>query len=524
MKAKKFLWSMLPVMAALVLTACSSSDDSFDKIDQPTTAKGKIPVTISVGTDNDVTRATVDNNNSTLRFAAGDVLYFSNADGSIHGSQAIPASAVGKTEFSVETTLEADDPRIPADGEVFTVRLVGANNKALTISNGKVTGVNYANAVTTDVANAVQQYSDIKGSGEYKDHNISVSLRQNTAFLNFTVTYSNIFYTATAAQENIVVTNNNATIGSGKITTTVSRASNLSTVKASFVVPVAKGTKMNNASVKVGTFDAIKLTSTATLEGKVYNVDKKATLPNVAVGNIVGRNGKIYATIDAAVSAGTTAVGIIAYVGNATADATYKHGLVLGLKDCSSPFYHWCNPANQGNSWRSGDENTVTQQAEDGSALTYPSVSRNNSSWPAFQAAINNSITTTARITKVVDQATKQSQIQGSKWFLPSVYQWNQIVRGLSGKTKRFNQYVPGEGDDFYKGDNVSTKIVKTGNSGAEALRVGDGIYWSSSDATLATDNSSKAWVYDARVGRIEMNSKKRTGESGNRVRPVFAF
>lgn len=523
MKVRSFLWSMLPVAAALMLTACSSSDDNFDnkQADQSNTGNGcKIPVTIKVGTDDNTTRATVDNDNSTLRFQAGDVLYISNADGSVYGKTDVPADAVGKTDCTIETIVDFHEQ--PKEGEVFNVVLVGPNNKALTVSGDKVTGVNYGNAITTNVATAVKEYSNIRGSGPYSNRTISVNLQQNTAFINFNVSYTNIYYTATAASEAIVVKNNNATIGSGNITTTVSRSNNLSTVNAKFVVPVAKGTKMNNASVQVGTFDAIKLTSTATLEGKVYNANKSAALPNPAVGNIVGRNGKVYATIDAAIAAGTTAVGIIAYIGSSTADATYKHGLVLGLKDCNSPFYFWCDPENQGNSWRSNSEDEVTQRAEDGSALTYPTTSRNSNSWPAFRAAINNSITTTSRITKVVDKATKMQQIQTSKWFLPSIYQWNQIVRGLSGKTKRFNQYVPGEGDDYYKGDNVSTKIVKSGNSGAEALRVNDGIYWSSSDGTLATGNGSKAWVYDARVGRIETNSKKR--DSGNRVRPVFAF
>ena len=37
MKARSFLWAVLPVAAALILTACSSSDDNFDnkQADQP---------------------------------------------------------------------------------------------------------------------------------------------------------------------------------------------------------------------------------------------------------------------------------------------------------------------------------------------------------------------------------------------------------------------------------------------------------------------------------------------------------
>ena len=536
MKARSFLWAVLPVAAALILTACSSSDDNFDnkQADQPNAGNScKIPVTIKVGTEaeDNATRATVDANNSTLRFQAGDKLYFSNADGSVYGTADVPAEATGKTDCTIETIVDFHEQ--PKDGEKLNVVLVGPDNKALTVSGDKVTGVNYGNAVVKDVATAVKQYSNIKGDGTYNKNTISVDLKQNTAFINFNVSYTNIYYTATAASEDIVVKNNNATIGSGKITTTVSRANNRSTVNAKFVVPVAKGTKMNNASVQVSTFDAIKLTSTATLEGKVYNSTKSAALPNPAVGNIVGRNGKIYASVNAAVNAGTTAVGVIVYLGTSTGDATYKNGLVLGLKDCkgiTSRKYHWCNPENQGNSTKYTSDNAAVTTAQDGRATTWiNNGARNSNSWPAYKAAMTNDITTTARLTKVVDQATKQSQIQTSQWFLPSLYQWNIIVKSGAKKNGTTNpnnlaQHEAGQGDAYYIGPTWSAFFNTTANSGVEQLEKDTGIYWSSTDATQTTGNSSKAWVFDARFGRVETNSKKRDDDVGNRVRPVFAF
>ena len=50
-------------------------------------------------------------------------------------------------------------------------------------------------------------------------------------------------------------------------------------------------------------------------------------------GKLVGQDGKIYDTKDAAEAAGTTAVAMIAYVGSETGDATYNHGLAIALAD-----------------------------------------------------------------------------------------------------------------------------------------------------------------------------------------------
>ena len=50
-------------------------------------------------------------------------------------------------------------------------------------------------------------------------------------------------------------------------------------------------------------------------------------------GKLVGQDGKIYDTKDAAEAALTTAVAMIAYVGSETGDATYNHGLAIALAD-----------------------------------------------------------------------------------------------------------------------------------------------------------------------------------------------
>ncbi len=51
------------------------------------------------------------------------------------------------------------------------------------------------------------------------------------------------------------------------------------------------------------------------------------------LGSVVGADGNVYATVNDATTAGTTAVAMIAYVGSGTDHATYTHGLAIALAD-----------------------------------------------------------------------------------------------------------------------------------------------------------------------------------------------
>jgi len=73
-------------------------------------------------------------------------------------------------------------------------------------------------------------------------------------------------------------------------------------------------------------------------EKKVKSVKAKkkaaaSLIVNPAVGQVIGDDGKNYADVAAATSAGATAVAVIAYVGSDTYDATFKNGLAIALDD-----------------------------------------------------------------------------------------------------------------------------------------------------------------------------------------------
>ena len=81
MKTIQKTWGLLLTMAAaLALTACNSDDKTTEAPPAPSGQQGEvktIPYSVTVGGDEAATRATVDADLKTLRFAAGDQLYLS---------------------------------------------------------------------------------------------------------------------------------------------------------------------------------------------------------------------------------------------------------------------------------------------------------------------------------------------------------------------------------------------------------------------------------------------------------------
>ena len=272
MKTKNMLWAALSMTAALVMTACSNDDN--DTTENPavpsatnTSATKTIPYTVTVN-DGATTRATVDANNKTLRFATGDKLYITgtNIQGVLDLQDGDEGKASGAT-FSGDLTYTGD---APADDLSLTATLVSAQQTV-----GTQVSVNAAGAVTvnypttaycTSINDAVQQYSNLTGTSTYGAR--AFTLTQQTAFLNFVITFDD--GTTTGTELTAVVNNNSSNICSASVTTeTVSE-----NVVAKFVLPVAAGTTLSSATVTMGDKEAISFGASQTLTGKVYNVKK----------------------------------------------------------------------------------------------------------------------------------------------------------------------------------------------------------------------------------------------------------
>jgi len=224
----------------------------------------------------------------------------------------------------------------PASDLSLTATLVSAQQTVGTEVSVDAAGAVTVNYPTTsycgDVATAVQKYSNLTGTSSYNLK--SFSLTQQTAFLNFVITFED--GTTTGTELSAVVSNNSAAICTANVTTTTESEK----VVAKFVLPVAKGTTLSSANVKFGDKAAISFGASQTLDGKVYNVTKTqaAAAYTMAANAVAGDVGKLICTdghihtYNADAACTKSRVAKIIYIGT-TGHATYSHGLALALTD-----------------------------------------------------------------------------------------------------------------------------------------------------------------------------------------------
>ena len=329
MKTKNMFWVALSMMAALVMTACSSSDDSMTETPVTPSTTKKIPYTVTVGGDAASTRATVDSDNRTLKFATGDKLYISGTD--IKGVLNITSGVGESSGATFSGDLEYSGSGSPADGLSLTATLVSAQQTVgtqVSVDGAGAVTVNYpTTAYCATINDAVQQYSRLTGTSTYGTK--AFSLTQQTAFLNFVITFED--GTTTGTELSAVVSNNSLDICTANVTTTTEEAK----VVAKFVLPVAASTVLSSATVTMGTKAALDINN-ATLTGKVYNVKKtQASAPSYPSISTVttGDYGKVVCAAghlhdaNTPVPAGCTGVGVIAKVTDG------GHGLIMALQD-----------------------------------------------------------------------------------------------------------------------------------------------------------------------------------------------
>ncbi len=260
--------------ASLMTTACSNEDSANESPAQQSTVK-TIPYSVTVS-DGAETRATVDSDNKTLKFADGDKLYVTGTN--IKGVLDIQTGATtASATFSGDLTYSGEGS--PADDLALTATLVSAQQTVgtqVSVDDAGAVTVNYpTTAYCTSVNDAVQKYSNLTGTSTYSAK--SFTLTQQTAFLNFEITVTG-GVTGTTLPARFI--NNGATIKANVTTVTDGG------VKAKFVLPVAKGTALSSATVKLGGMEITSAISNTTLStGKVYNVKRTVDMSSVTLAN-----------------------------------------------------------------------------------------------------------------------------------------------------------------------------------------------------------------------------------------------
>lgn len=233
----------------------------------------------------------------------------------------------------------------------------------------------------------------------------------------------------------------------------------------------------------------------------------KTNKANWAVGDIICGNGYAY-TVDVnhyMPTFNSAKTAIVAYKGSATGDGTYKNGLALALTDASD-----------GSVWKTtkgtSDNSTKIQNAttsESGRDITYKQqtygkrsdgTKESRETWIAFYNAgyiYNSSVFYPSSTT--------------SAWFLPSIYQWNQIVKGLLGVSTNLTTSA----NVALAYDRINAKLkYAIEDEQVNATALANAAYWTASENT-----NDRAWCYRAN-GLAGYNDKN----GSLHVRPVIAF
>ena len=229
------------------------------------------------------------------------------------------------------------------------------------------------------------------------------------------------------------------------------------------------------------------------------------TLAESTVGMIVASDGKAYAAADKDnLPTGVTAVAIVAYKGSATGEASpYTHGLAIAMKDAAAGGkVKWSSSDNDESLDNYTDYSPAVTTAQSGLSNSQTSGFDNESNYPAFYAALHNTIT----VSDGISAAAPASGTSG--WFLPSLYQWNKIVQGLSGKTADLSH--GGNANANYTASSLNPNIEAAGGTGLQS-----GAYWPSTEYS-----NPSAWYFYTGNGSVGYRNK--TGEGY--VRSVLAF
>ena len=520
------------VAFGIVMTSCSGDDEGF--IEGGSTSEGTagatvhvIPATVSAVRANNAessnddeaepsSRATYDSGTKKLTFSEGDKLL-------VTGTHSTAGSFAGVLDL--EDASEGE-----FKGEIYTQNpytegideLLSAANpvSATLLPNGyadygylTVTGSEYLQSLTVEKTKAFVTLADADATKalaieqlSYEtatSYNECFSLAPKNAIINYAISG------LTASTDHSLSVTDGTTAVSGKATSDDSG-------KAYFAVGYTADGKSKNYTLSIPGFKVIKASGRTLVASKVYNIATAAASSTKSLAEAtkddlakaVCTNGHIHDIVDV-VNCGGKACGIIAYVGSATCESSYTHGLAISLKD-----------ANNGNTakWKSStgtrDNGSDKQYVLIGEALsanesgsTLSSGRTNATTWPAFSAALSNSISISDDESSLIS---KDAPSNSSGWFLPSIKQWNQIVNGLTGTTTAFTKST-----NYALGANkFNSKITAAGGT---ALQASSSYYWSSTEYS-----TSSAWIYNS-YGGVPSN-KAKTTTTGMYVRACFAF
>lgn len=335
---------LMPTM--LLTTSCSSEDDAFNNAENTETVAKKgytLPVTVNASRQNVGTRATYDAENKKLNFSAGDKLFIKGdhstagqfagvldfvSNGSFNGTITTEHEWTGTAHELFKSSNSASGFLMPAGYGDYGFYAYAANNGYdATLTNDP------SNAIALTKAAAVEQFSEEWGSYSFTEDAGNFVLVPHNAIVSFTI------HDFPEANQNydieiryLYVDDAHEGHYAGVNKTVMADASGTEI----FAIGVPNNTQFNNSFSVTAGGAPIHLANNPTPDleaGNIYNITRDVACSvleatTADIGKLVGADGKIYTSKATATAGGTTAVAMIAYVGN---QSNCEHGLAIAL-------------------------------------------------------------------------------------------------------------------------------------------------------------------------------------------------
>ena len=505
MKNLKMIFAM--VALAIVAAACSNDDDALipQQPEHPATAQG-IPFTATIsGNQTDGTTRAVGEDGTTIKsdWAVDETVAMIYEVSSVkYNTTATVQSVDGSGNATISATLQAG----VTDGTGVTLIYPASAADGTT---GSILAT-----VLSEQDGTLSAARDVrKGTGTIRVNGTATLSGSTTLAAEYAICKFSVQDLSGTA---LSVTSLKVSDASGNVITSVTPASAASTLYVS--LPASTDVTWFSATGSDSKPYIAKGTASLTA-GKAY----QPTLKMATLGDLMGANGKFYATSDAISAATTTAIGVIAHIGSDACSETTAngggHGLVLCLKNAASDVC-WSTD-------RSAFEFDESAKVDDVEALKRTTNVSGYSNTNTLAAKENASTKYPAAY--YAKNYTPTAPAGTTGWFLPSAQQWVKMQTGLGGLAENTIVWKAYFDTSHTAATAWENALAKAGEKGTAYDSMTDAHlwYWSSSecsannavvldvDATYTGDNYGFYWL-----------SIDKDFYNGGyyRVRPVLAF
>jgi hypothetical protein len=223
------------------------------------------------------------------------------------------------------------------------------------------------------------------------------------------------------------------------------------------------------------------------------------SLASSEVGDIICAHGKAYSPTTGSLPCGGQKVAIVAYKGNGEDNNDYNRGLAIALQDVGSVYRWYATDTGPclGNQYATLSDALTDYKGIESTNRLVTAACGSGHVHAAAQAARNY-------------ENTIPHPNGTSQWFLPTMGQWDLIIRAMTGYTGE-SPFTPTTNNN-YKATQFDVKIIAAGGSGMLTTNYG---CWTSTE-----QSATAAWVLNFQTGYLTYGGKA----SSFNVRAVLAF